>query len=348
MATTQTQVAAPAKAPPAPVDAPPQTHPGKHRQPFSIARATNEMRLEGRGAATRARAAIGMQQAVGNARVSRLIQRACGPREIGAPSSCTNVEGEVTGERFRFVVNCDEFVAGERLRLEQFAATIAAGESIEIHGFASIDGNRVFNEHLSCARAIKAQGVIADAITGGGITASIKVLNHGATRGEAGEQRSVVVTRSGVIPPPVPTQCTIDVRATHIGGLLSNAPVWHLFIVHTDSNGPKPYLRYFRGGPGGKCARGTHGSIVTDVGPYVPGTIDWDPSAPSTTAMSGRDACAKLTCLKSELGRIDATCTPYEPTGPNSNTVASTMLSKCGIPRVKPVAVTPGWDDPNL
>ena len=82
------------------------------------------------------------------------IQRACGPKAIGTPSSCTNIEGDVVGERFKFVVNCDDPQAAELVRMRAFAATIAAGESIEIHGFASIEGDPVYNEHLSCARTI--------------------------------------------------------------------------------------------------------------------------------------------------------------------------------------------------
>lgn len=284
------------------------------------------------------------------------IQRACGSKAIGKPSGCTNFMGNITGERFLYRVNCNDPQPNEQARLKLFAKTIEPGETIEIHGFASMDGNPIFNENLSCARAIKAQSIILEVLTARGVRANVSLFNHGATPdADPSKQRSVVVTRSGVAPPrpaPVPEKenCQIDVRATHIGGLLSAAPVYHLFIVHIDNTGPKPYSRYFRGGPGGSCpgVTGQHGTIVTDVGPYIPGTVDWDPSAPSVTVLTGPAACAKLSCLKSELGRIDSTCTPYKPTGPNSNTVASTMLSNCGIPRSKPVRITPGWDDPNI
>lgn len=142
--------------------------------------------------------------------------------------------------------------------------------------------------------------------------------------------------------------CRIDVRATHIGGILSGAPIWHLFIVYADSTGTE---FYYRGGPGGSCPGvdpGSYGTIITNNGPYVPGTVDWDPSAPSVTVMSGPAACGKDTCFASELRRIDGTCTPYAPTGPNSNTVASTLLSNCSVPRNKPVMIAPGWGHPNI
>jgi hypothetical protein len=285
------------------------------------------------------------------------VQRSCGPAEIGTPPGCTNVEGDVVGERFLFRVNCDLLHPGEASRLQAFSNTIKSGERIEIHGFASSDGDPVFNEHLSCARAIKASEIMSTVFTSVGTAASISLFNHGATKGKKPhEQRAVLITRSGLAPPPpppppVPSACNIDVRATHIGGALSAAPIWHLFIIHTEVHTGSTYSRYFRGGPGGTCAGvapGSHGTIATDTGGYFPGTVDWDPAAPSVTAETGKPACAKIACLKSEVGRIDSTCTPYSPTGPNSNTVASTLLNKCGIRRVKPVTVTPGWDDPDL
>ncbi|MCS6303123.1 MAG: DUF4157 domain-containing protein [Nitrospira sp.] len=152
-------------------------------------------------------------------------------------------------------------------------------------------------------------------------------------------------------PAPSPgtgSSCKIDVRATHIGGILSGAPIWHLFIVYTDSTGTE---FYYRGGPGGSCPgvdAGSYGTIITNNGPYVSGTVDWDPSAPSVTVMRGPAACGKDSCFASELRRIDGTCTPYAPTGPNSNTVASTLLSNCSVPRNKPVMIAPGWGHPNI
>jgi hypothetical protein len=158
----------------------------------------------------------------------------------------------------------------------------------------------------------------------------------------------------GAGPTPAPDagvsgrSCRIDVRATHIGGALRGAPVWHLFVVYTDSTGAE---YYYRGGPGGSCpgvAPGPYGTISTIGGRYVSGTVDWDPSAPSVTVMSGAGACGKDGCFAGELARIAGTCTSYNALGPNSNTVAKTLLSKCGVPRNKPVAIAPGWGDPDL
>jgi hypothetical protein len=139
--------------------------------------------------------------------------------------------------------------------------------------------------------------------------------------------------------------CRVDVRATHIGGILSGLPIWHLLVVTSDGAGTE---RYYRGGPGGPGGDPTYGSIITNDGPYVAGTVDWSPGAPSRTVMSGPTACGHDACLAAELRRIDGTGTGYAPTGPNSNTVASTILTNCHIPRGKPVWVAPGWDAPVL
>jgi hypothetical protein len=136
--------------------------------------------------------------------------------------------------------------------------------------------------------------------------------------------------------------CRIDVRATHIGGFLSSAPVWHLFVVATDTAGTESF---YRGGPGGPGAPPPYGSILTTHGPYLPGTVDWEPGAPSVTVASGAAACGKGSCFVSELSRIDGTATPYAPLGPNSNTVARSLLSTCGVPERKPVILAPGWGD---
>ena len=142
--------------------------------------------------------------------------------------------------------------------------------------------------------------------------------------------------------------CKIDVRATHIGGALSVAPIWHTFVVYTDGAGAE---WFFRGGPGKRSCSATSApyfGIKGDSGRYVAGTVDWSPGAPSTTVLSGATACGKDTCFSSELSRIDAGCTAYAPTGPNSNTVARTLLSKCNVPQAKPVSIAPGWGDPDL
>ncbi|MEE8058311.1 MAG: hypothetical protein V3T17_10815 [Pseudomonadales bacterium] len=143
--------------------------------------------------------------------------------------------------------------------------------------------------------------------------------------------------------------CRLDVRATSLGGLGSILPfVHHLFLVLTNRHGVEVY---YRGGPGGtQCANtkensGPNGSILGSGGHYIPGSIDWDPSAPSKTVLTGRQACDRVPCLAKEIDRINNNCIPYEIFGNNSNTLVSTLLDKCNIPKSKPVALAPGWDE---
>ena len=143
---------------------------------------------------------------------------------------------------------------------------------------------------------------------------------------------------------PRPAVPTVDVRATHIGGILSRLPIWHLFVVTTDAAG---HQRFYRGGPGG-TGKKPYGTIKTTSGPYVPGTVDWDPSAPTVTLLSGPVAVGKDASLAAEMRRIDGRAVDYQPLGPNSNTVASTMLHKTGITAKKPVWLAPGWEQPDL
>ena len=69
-------------------------------------------------------------------------------------------------------------------------------------------------------------------------------------------------------------KCKIDVRSKPVA-LIAN----HLFIVYT--NGTGSY--YYRGGPSDDGVPGW-GTIVTDSGLYLPGTMDYVRRAPSVTA----------------------------------------------------------------
>jgi hypothetical protein len=133
------------------------------------------------------------------------IQRVCGPLAIDEPTGCTPSSEEVDRPRYLFDVNCDDFARGNEEDLRADAQAIADGEIVEIHGLASIEGNPVFNQHLSCARALKAKTVIEEVLAQRGISATIRVFSHGATPGDATQQRSVVVTRIGQTTTPPET-----------------------------------------------------------------------------------------------------------------------------------------------
>jgi hypothetical protein len=147
--------------------------------------------------------------------------------------------------------------------------------------------------------------------------------------------------------PPPDTSEWIDVRATHVRRQ-DWAPVYHLFIVSSNLSGKQSY---YRGMAGGQCAGippGGWGTISTQHGPYDTNSPDWAPGAPFLTVSAGSACRGKEACFVAQLSRITATCTPYGPLGPNSNTVVRTLLSKCGVPQAKPVDIAPGWSDPEL
>ena len=132
------------------------------------------------------------------------VQRSCGPAAIGKPAACTGLDGDLPGEHFLFVVNCDDFRPGEEARLKTFAAGLTDGGSVAIHGFASEEGERAFNENLSCARALKGERVINDVLTPKGIHLNYSLFEHGASAGNRDERRSVTVVWKPPVPTPTP------------------------------------------------------------------------------------------------------------------------------------------------
>ncbi|MGB9176602.1 MAG: hypothetical protein WCB46_07705 [Methanoregula sp.] len=126
--------------------------------------------------------------------------------------------------------------------------------------------------------------------------------------------------------------CKVDVRSKPVA-LIAN----HLFIVYTNATGSY----YYRGGPS-KDGTSGWGTIVTDSGRYLPGTIDYVRSAPSVTAADSAASCVGG-CFDSTSSRIEAGNTAYGILTPNSNSVIRTLLHTCSIREVKPNVWAPGW-----
>ncbi len=147
-------------------------------------------------------------------------------------------------------------------------------------------------------------------------------------------------------PAQVSPQPRVEVGSTHIGGMLANFPIWHLFLIFTDASGAKTGYRAGPGGQGGPPGN-EYGTIVSTTGPFDSNFIDY-PSLNTVTVAEGDAASGKGSTFTSELARIEGTATPYDPLGPNSNTAASTLLHRAGLPHNKPVTVAPGFDDPDL
>jgi hypothetical protein len=126
-----------------------------------------------------------------------------------------------------------------------------------------------------------------------------------------------------------PGTCHVDVRSKPVAGVAQ-----HLFVIYAAGRREL----YFRGGPR------DDGSIVTNHGVYKAGTVDYDPRARSVTVRTGVAACGLDRCFAREAARINGLHIPYKILGPNSNSVARTLLDKCGVPAKKPVGAAPGWN----
>jgi hypothetical protein len=315
-----------------------------------------------------------LQRGAGNQAVARLLKD--GSRAVRPPGRALQRLGDLTKvppgmrcpvatstpppavESIMFDNEQSTVSATHRGQISNFVMNWRAGGGtapIRVDGFASAPGADELNWQLSCSRAHSVAGELQSPASGPGVPAGrVKSYAHGETS-EFGapdanrrvtlhyEQPAETGPNQSVLPSD-PTRCRVDVRATHIGGLLSGAPVWHLLIVHRDDTGIETG---WRGGPGGG-AGGGHGHIHGQTGLYAPGFVDYDPSSPSITVGSGAAMCAKTHCFQTELTRINGTRTPYDPMGPNSNTWVKTVLDNCGLPTRKPVAWTPGFDDPKL
>lgn len=146
-------------------------------------------------------------------------------------------------------------------------------------------------------------------------------------------------------------QTRIDVRAVPIPqGAADLAGAHHLFVIWAGADGKEMFLR---GGPGnpnlGPLDEDSMGykAIHCSYGAYVPGTIDWSPAAKSVTVAIGY-AAESYQKMVNVCQTITFMGIGYRPLGPNSNTVAMSLLASLGIAPKKPDVYAPGWDLPPL
>ena len=98
------------------------------------------------------------------------------------------------------------------------------------------------------------------------------------------------------------------------------------------------------GGGGAGANTGPWGSIGTQSGAYLPGTIDWQVgSPPSITVLNDDQPCACNQCFQKILQAIQNNQVPYNPFSTNSNATISTMLQGCGFGTPTPPVWAPGW-----
>ncbi len=148
-----------------------------------------------------------------------------------------------------------------------------------------------------------------------------------------------------------PEQVSVRLEATSVG-LGAN----HLCVVLTDESGRETA---FRGGPSQEgpssppvsvsgssspSSQADYGPIRTTEALYRDGFVDFAPKAPKTAVETGRQSARDLEeCFRSTARAIDEEQIPYNPLGSNSNSVAFTLLDRCGC-RGTPPAWSPGWE----
>lgn len=115
--------------------------------------------------------------------------------------------------------------------------------------------------------------------------------------------------------------------------------VSHLYIVYTSTGGRR---FAFRGGPDNQG--GGYGHIMSMCAPYVAGFTDFNPDNPSVRVYSGPDARQKARCMHGKLADLAGRDVPYEPFGPNSNSVVAHLLRECGLPLRSPHVTAPGFN----
>ena len=144
----------------------------------------------------------------------------------------------------------------------------------------------------------------------------------------------------------------VRVEATDVAGGLAS----HLTIVVRDTGGNETG---YRGGPSrnGSLSSSAQqdpttgatdygfGPIVTTRGAYKAGFVDYAPTAAKVAVdLNGQSVGTVTKCFEDTMKAIDDKKIAYYPTGPNSNSVVGTMLSRCGCQKIKPVWIAPGFD----
>jgi RHS repeat-associated protein len=167
--------------------------------------------------------------------------------------------------------------------------------------------------------------------------------------------------------------CRIEVRFALLGSICGKK-YYHAYII-TSGDG---ITSFFRGGPqrrpggssGGSsgnssgsstgssrsCCSGSSnssnsssgspfGTIVTDFGTYLPGTVDYEPNpVPTMTVLDNAAPCDTYdTALTLAMQAIQNANTTYDPLVDNSNAVATTALSDAGLQYGTPPVWAPGW-----
>jgi len=97
-----------------------------------------------------------------------------------------------------------------------------------------------------------------------------------------------------------------------------------------------------RGGAGNN--NGPWGPIVTEHGPYVPGTIDWETGTPPTmNIVDNNEPCGCNSDFSRIMQDIQNANIPYNPFSTNSNATVRETLERAGYHPGTPPVWAPGW-----
>jgi hypothetical protein len=154
------------------------------------------------------------------------------------------------------------------------------------------------------------------------------------------------------------SSCRVDVRASLLSSIPQGGPdlfwqaipAWHLFIVCRDDMGK---TMMYEGDKGGAGVDGTFGALIGSEPKELsslPPRSNEAITPYSATVMSGPEACGMSACVGRALRSFNQQkpAVAYNPFGPNSNTLAKTLLTSCNIPIDKPPVFTLGWDSDPL
>ena len=186
------------------------------------------------------------------------IQRACKPAGIGTQTGCTTPPDSGffrrgNGRIYQFNVNCDTFAGSHAADLATDGKALATGSTVDVHGFASTDGDAIFNENLACARAKAAKKVLTDPVAAGGAgmpASDILIDSHGPTPGPSADRRSVTIETSGPPPPPprtrppsrtLPTGPFLDLQIACVSDGGGCAPGANIAALDTQCRTTTPY-----------------------------------------------------------------------------------------------------------
>jgi RHS repeat-associated protein len=100
------------------------------------------------------------------------------------------------------------------------------------------------------------------------------------------------------------------------------------------------------GGNGGNT--GPWGPLSAVSGPYVPGTVDWDPGNPPTMTVldNGLPCSIYNQPLANSVSAVNSANIPYNPFSTNSNAFVNNALTWSGITHGQPPVWAPGWNTP--